>query len=120
MLTMKMTPYQSGTSSGLHARQAEQAAEVEALQDRQEDRHREQQDADPVEKHAEHEQDHHHQQQDAVGRAGRCRGSCSATKVWPPLTMKKPTNIVAPKKIHITIAVAFSVAMAGFLHGRAS
>ena len=26
--------------------------------------------------------------------------------------MKKPTNIVAPKKIHITIAVAFSVAIA--------
>ena len=26
--------------------------------------------------------------------------------------MKKPTNIVAPKKIHITIAVAFNVAMA--------
>ena len=26
--------------------------------------------------------------------------------------MKKPTNIVAPKKIHITIAVAFSVASA--------
>ena len=25
--------------------------------------------------------------------------------------MKKPTNIVAPKKIHITIAVAFSVAI---------
>ena len=36
----------------------------------------------------------------------------SATNVWPPLTMKKPTNIVAPKKIHMTIAVAFSVAIA--------
>ncbi len=36
----------------------------------------------------------------------------SDTNVWPPLTMKKPTNIVAPKKIHITIAVAFSVAIA--------
>ena len=39
----------------------------------------------------------------------------SATKVWPPLTMKKPTNIVAPKKIHITIEVAFSVAIAASL-----
>ena len=44
--------------------------------------------------------------------AVRCRGSWSETKVWPPFTMKKPTNIVAPKKIHITIAVAFSVAIA--------
>ena len=33
-------------------------------------------------------------------------------KVCPPLTMKKPTNMVAPKKIHITIAVAFNVAIA--------
>ena len=68
MLIMKMTPYQSAMSFGRHARQAEQPGELQALHDRQEDRHGEQENADPVEEHAEDEQHDHHEQQDAVGR----------------------------------------------------
>ena len=115
MLTMKMTPYQSEMSSGLTPCEAEHAAERQRGQDRHEDRHGQQQDADPIEEHAEHEQDHHHQHRGCRRAPRPVPRIDSATKVWPPLTMKKPTNIVAPKKIHITIAVAFSVAIAGVL-----
>src|SRR5205814_876452 len=91
-----------------HQRAPEDRVDVEVLQQRQEDRHEDDDDLGPLERPAQHEDDRLRQDHELHGCQVNDSTQCS-TSCWPPGSAKTAEKSAEPTKSQQTIAIVLAV-----------